>query len=500
MSHEQSSNHSLYADIFEVIQHSATVKLIRSDHAPMILAFFTRLFREQNLLVLNANEITDQLADFLEDIDFFEQQEELQSDDNGHVSYYESKARHLIQRWCDHGFLRNSPGPDEQVLYELTPESEKALQWLDLLAKREFVGTESRLKDIVNKMRDLVENSHDDPDLRIQELQRRRIRIDAEIARIQSEEQVRSFDNYQVKSRFLEINRMAQMLLSDFREVEDNFRDLTRQIYRRHMELRGGKGQILRYAFDALETLKSSDQGKSFYAFWDFLLLTSGQQELDVLTDQVLGLLKERDIESGESFLRHFRTSLHQAAQKVLESNDLMAERLSRIIVDRDPQESRQLKETISKIKELAVKLPEDYEGESDFYSLELKPEIKLPMERRLSLEPEEPVFLEQPDGEFDGEIDSPDALEYLFNAFYVDKEAMRARLETLLDENPNWTLRDIVDRLPIQQGLPEVFAYLSLATRRSADAVDTDEQILIPFDHEQNRALLMPKVRFKRT
>ncbi|MGV3524091.1 MAG: DUF3375 domain-containing protein [Candidatus Sericytochromatia bacterium] len=491
-----------YAEISELLQQSATVRLYRSDYAPVILAFFVRVFRTGNQLVVAEADLVEQLADFLEDIDFLEPVEG--ANETTSISYHELKARQLVGRWCDHGFLRNYLGSKGETLYELSLESEKALQWLDLLQKQDFVGTESRFKDIVSRLRDLVENTHSDPDQRLAELAAKKQRIEQEMARIESEQSVRSFDDYQIKSRFLEINRLAQQLLSDFREVEDNFRSLTRDIYHRHMELRGGKGQILRYAFDALESLKSTDQGKSFYAFWDFLLVSSGQRELQELTEQVYGLLRERNIEQADGLLRHLRTSLHQAAQKVLDSNDRMAERLSRIIMDTDPQETRQMKETMGRIKELAVQLARHDFSRERFLTLELDPEVRLPMERRLALEPEEPIFLEQPDSG-EGWEDPPEALEYLFNAFFVDKEAIRDRIEALLDEHPDWTLADVLNRHPIHQGLPEVFAYLTLASRRGEGGIgepgpEGEGRMLIPFDYENNRALLMPEVRFRKS
>lgn len=486
-----------YSEIQSLFQESATVRLFRSDHAPMILAFFMRLSREQNRLVLAEAELIELLADFLEDVDFFEAPEP--GHENGQLSYFESRATTLTQRWCDQGYLRNYLNPRGETLYELTPESEKALQWLESLQKQEFVATESRIKDIVSKMRELVEHSHGNPDLRIQELEGRKRKIEAEIQRIRQDQTVHSFDDYQIKSRFMEINRLAQQLLSDFREVEENFREITREIYQRHMELRGGKGQILRYAFDALESLKGSDQGKSFYAFWDFLLMTSGQQELHELTEQVFELLQARSIEQSDSFLRHLRSFLHQAAQKVLDSNDRMAERLSRIIIDKDPQESRKMKETIARIKELAVRLAEREYSPEDFLHLELKPDLHMPMERRLALEPEDPIFLEQPDLEPLDYEEPPEALEYLFNAFFVDKDSIRERIEMLLGQFPEMSLKDVLKQFPIQQGLPELFAYLTLAARQN-EGIQEQSEVVIPFDFEHSRALLMPEVRFKRT
>ncbi len=244
-----------------------------------------------------------------------------------------------------------------------------------------------------------------------------------------------------------------------------------------------------------LDALKSTDQGKSFYAFWDFLLVTSGQEELQQLTEKVFGLLDDRSIDHQDAFLKHLRTYLHQAAQKVLESNDRMAERLSRIIIDKDPHESRKMKETFSRIKELAVRLADREFSDETFFEIDLRPHIFLPMERRLSLEPQEFIDLEQPELEPDDYEESPEVLDYLFNAFYVDKDQLRERVERMLDENPGVSLTELVRNHPVQQGLPEVFAYLHMSARR--EGVNEKNTMLIPFDYENKRALRMPEVRF---
>ncbi|MEZ0371460.1 MAG: DUF3375 family protein, partial [Candidatus Sericytochromatia bacterium] len=100
-----------------------------------------------------------------------------------------------------------------------------------------------------------------------------------------------------------------------------------------------------------------------------------------------------------------------------------------------------------------------------------------------------------------EADFEEPEVLEYLFKAFYVDKDAIRNRVEDLLDQHPDWSLKDVLARYPIQQGLPELFAYLSLASRKHGTIADgTGERLLIPFDHVHHRALLMPEVRFKKS
>lgn len=476
-----------------LLEDALPLRLLKSDYAPLILSAFQVLFKAKNRLVMSEELLQEQLAELLEDIRFHGEE--------GIERGYEAQARHLIARWTDQGFLRNFFTEEGQVCYELTADSEKALRWVESLEKQAFVGTESRFRDILSKLRELLEYSLEDPERRIAELERRKAEIEIEIAQIRSSHEVSSFDDYQIKSRFQELNRLARDLLADFKEVEDNFRQITRTIYQKHAEKQSRKGQILRYAFDAIEELRQSEQGKSFYAFWDSLLRSSGHQELQSLADELYRVLESRQIATQDTFLRSIKSYLHQAAQKVLESNDRMAEKLSRIIIERDPQETRRLKETIASIKELALKLAEREFSDDAFLTLDGRPEILMPMERKLGRPPLDPVFTQQPeetDSDFVWE-EEPQVMDRLFQTFFVDKKALKQNLARLLQKNRQLSLQDILQIHPIEKGLPEVFAWLTLASQVEKHEIDEEKRELILFDAEKQRALIMPEVRYHR-
>ena len=70
----------------------------------------------------------------------------------------------------------------------------------------------------------------------------------------------------------------ARGLLADFRQVEENFRQLDRQVRERITRFEGGKGEVLSDIFDEHDSIAGSDQGRSFRAFWDFLMSPSRQE------------------------------------------------------------------------------------------------------------------------------------------------------------------------------------------------------------------------------
>lgn len=74
--------------------------------------------------------------------------------------------------------------------------------------------------------------SETDPQARLAELHKRREEIEAEIARVQSGD-IPLLDDTALKDRFQQFTALARELLTDFREVEHNFRGLDRRVRER---------------------------------------------------------------------------------------------------------------------------------------------------------------------------------------------------------------------------------------------------------------------------
>lgn len=73
-----------------------------------------------------------------------------------------------------------------------------------------------------------------------------------------------------LRDRFQQFTGLARELLTDFREVEHNFRMLDRRVRERIALWNGAKGDLLQDIMGERDVIADSDQGKSFRAFWDF--------------------------------------------------------------------------------------------------------------------------------------------------------------------------------------------------------------------------------------
>ena len=93
-------------------------------------------------------------------------------------------------------------------------------------------------------------------------------------------------------------------MLADFRQVEENFRVLDSQTRERIATSTQPKGALLEEIFGETDHIHRSDQGKSFDAFWKFLMSPARLDELREWLRDVHALEAIRDL-LREDFVRN---------------------------------------------------------------------------------------------------------------------------------------------------------------------------------------------------
>jgi hypothetical protein len=378
-----------------------------------------------------------------------------------------------------------------------TKYTSRVFQIVELLKERKFVGTESKFKDIFTRLRELIENSIDDPVKKIEELEKQKTEIENEIRRIKREQTVSTFENYQIKSRFEDITKLTNELIGDFREVEDNFKIIVRSIIEKQSDKSVSKGKLLQHTFDSLDELKETDQGKSFYAFWNFLLDDVSQDELKMLTDEVYNILEDRGIEYNDRFLRRVKTILHSSGRKVWDSNNLLADKLTRIIAEKNLEERKKAKETINSIRQLALQMIDKKLTFDSYIEIDGDAKINLPMERKLGEEQIFSEFNEQPksaENIFDFE-----SLSTLVDFHYINRKQLLNNVESLLNEKEIITLREVLIKFPVTKGLAEILGYISLLQSNDKYFLNQEKTEYLKFDFENDKYLKAPQVIFSK-
>lgn len=253
------------------------------------------------------------------------------------------------------------------------------------------------------------------------------------------------------------------------------------------------------YALDATDELKSSDQGKSFYAFWQFLTADNKQDELMRLIDYTYQLLKDRDIKIADNFLKKIKIYLHNSGQKVIDSNHLLADKLSRILSERNVEERERTREVINEIKNLAVRKIGKFKGKRDFISIEGTPEVNMSLDRPLGQPRQVAKFDKQP--EAIGSKNYKEAnLDALFDRFELDKQEIQNKIKALLKDKSEISLADILKIHPIENGLAEIITYVSIASRNQKHRIDAGEKVAVAWRNEEEatqKEIMLPNVIF---
>lgn len=486
----------------ELFQNHPALRLIRARNAPFVLAFFAHAFKKEGRVSVSYAQLIEVLAIYLEDSPWNEEEqpEELSSHEPtpDAMGVWEVRARRYLQQWTDAEWLYcHFDVQEREERCQLTAHAEKALLWAESLEKRAFVGAESQYEDITRKMEELVTASSDSVSEQVDALEAEQQRLSARIARIQSQGRPDRMDNYQIQARVEELQRMGKELLADFKEVEDNFQAIRKDIYRRQSQKGMTRGRVLGHTLDALDTLKQKEQGKSFYSFWQYLNNEKHQQKLDHMVQTVIRCVEERALNLNTNFLRNLRWQLHEAGKNVVASNYLLAERLNRVITGGNLQKRRHMADTIREIRELALAMPQTIELPEPFLWVEGNAELHLPLERPLGTIPQKPAFDSQPK-KFDHQKEQRPGFNALFNLYAVDKAQLHQRIAQLLEQHREISLEDVLKEYPLRLGLTEVLAYMSIASESTQhDINDALESILdLP---DQERLIYLPKVRYQR-
>lgn len=471
--------------LVQTLNSSPSVKLLKMRNAEFFLAFVTSVFdeqmaiREEKLHMLLENRLDNQHEDIID--------EDINIETLGESN--EAKAKRLIKEWTDKGLFANYQNEDGEIIYELSSHTSKVIDWVTSLKKEEYIGTESKFKTLFSQLKDLVEFSNEDREKRLELLRQKKEDIERQIESLEMGEEIEVYEDYQIEPRYNSLNKLAKELLSDFKEVDDNFKEIIKQIYKRQTD-NEGKKNILNYIFDAYAELKDSQQGKSFYAFWEFLLSSELQKEWDELTDLLYKTLDNRNIDSKDKFLKEMKKHLFDAGEKVSKTNDRMSEKLSLIIRNNGNSDTQATKQVINDIKKLLLNTTQNKERNNASLSYEVV-ELNLPLERQLNLTPKQEIEYKNVPTEASLGITELERLDKLYNHHQIDRKILRKRIDIILRENTQTTLAEVIElNNGIEKGLSELFGYIAILKeyktvvsddRKQEIAFSKDKTITIP-------------------
>jgi hypothetical protein len=472
----------------DTLNTSPSVELLKARNREFVILFFVEVFATET--TVSSENIHFKLENYLEEkgVEIDEENEITLADT------YEDKAKKYIQKWANKGFLTNYQNETGEIFYELSSHSSKTIDWLTNLKKEEYIGTESKFKTLFNQLKELVEFTNEDKEKRLQLLEDKKLEIEQQIQRLKMGEDVKVFEEYQIVPRFNDLNKLAKELLSDFKEVDDNFKSIIKEIYQRQTDSSLKKGTILQYTFDALDQLKDSSQGKSFYAFWEFLLSQDLQQEWENLTQTLYQTLEDKNIRTNDVFLKDMKRHLFESGQKVYKTNDKMAEKLSRIIRETEISKSEVTKNIIQEIKKLLLETSKKKIKPDISFEIE-EIEINLPLERKLTYEQSEEIVYNNRPKVSKTSFEDLSKFEKLYNPYAIDKNILRKNIKSVLSDKSQATLTEIIEtQNGLSKGLTELFGYVSIL-KEFKYTVNEEKQQAVEFDSGNKKSILIPEI-----
>src|SRR5215469_3650641 len=468
--------------------NSPAWRLLRADNAALVLSFLGQVFVTDNVRSIPAAALASRLDDELYALN--------QRDSEHGGRRYPKSAKAYLDDWAapEVGWLRKyyPDGTDERH-YDATPAVEKALQWIRTLHEREFVGTESRLNVIFDLLRQIVFGTETDPGQRLAELQRQRLDIDERIARVQAGA-MPILDESAVRDRYQQFAVTARELLADFREVEENFRKLDRQLREKIAGWHGGKGELLDDVLGSRESIAGSDQGRSFQGFYDFLLSQARQEELAGLLARVHQL---PGLTENDPRLEKVHYDWLAAAERTQATVRQLSDQLRRFLDDQVWFENRRVIDVLRSIERHALALRGERYVHVTTEIDGLSPVIRLPMERPLY----SPVRKARIDGDTVADADEETDPAMLFDQVYVDREALRDNVRQALRHVAQVGLTDLIAHRPLERGLAELVTYLSLQDDAFRVVFDDAhrEQVSWEDPDGRSRQATLPRVTFAR-
>jgi len=186
---------------------------------------------------------------------------------------------------------------------------------------------------------------------------------------------------------------------------------------------------------------------------------------------------------------------LYDSGRKVYQTNDKMADKLSRIIRESETSKSGITQQIIQEIKNILIEISK--KNMKPDISLEIDDglDINIPFDRKITFEQSENTeYTAKPEPSVLS-IEELGELSKIFSNVIIDKKVLEHNIRQTLKNQTQTTLCDVISQYPLKQGLPELFAYFSLLNKFPHKSVSDKKQQGVVFDYESNKRIQIPEI-----
>tara|TARA_B100000035_G_scaffold120744_1_gene102564 strand:- start:1578 stop:3035 length:1458 start_codon:yes stop_codon:yes gene_type:complete len=458
-------------DFLHLFEESPALRLMRGRLGSFVVGFFFKTFKKWGSSEASEEELIATLSEHIEqvrELEDFDAPKRLPQD--------------YLEEWCDedHRYMTKTYDEDrEEYVFRLTRHSEKALSWLqDLLSmqQRGYATTESRFNRILIEMESLSQGVNADPESRIKDLSRKRDEIEEEIQRIRETGEAPIFGEDVIRDQVYDLSDLVEHFLSDFRAIEEFFKDHAREISKLYAQGDASKGDIVEHVLDADEELRNCDQGKSYFGFRSMMTNPTLARQFRNLAEQTSDIARRRGLDPNKTFLS-LSERLFGEAGSAHGAYGRISRKLRQVVGDHAGGGGRQVRETLSQIRKSAYLLRDDPPVDWEF-EIDIRPQFFGLMESDYW----EPKSVEAfaPISPADG--GDNDWINEILNSVGepLDLNMFRERVDLALEEAEKVSLTEMVDKYPLERGVVDVVCYRVVAGEDSRHDILDDEIIKI--------------------
>ncbi|MEC8013727.1 MAG: DUF3375 family protein [Verrucomicrobiota bacterium] len=478
-------------DFLHLFDESPALRLMRGRLGSFVVGFFFKTFKKWGVVEASEEELTATLSEHIEQV------RELEDFDAP-----KRLPQEYLEEWCDedHRYMTKTYDEEkEEYVFRLTRHSEKALSWLqDLLSmqQRGYATTESRFNRILLEMESLSQGVNADPESRIKDLSRKRDEIDKEIQRIRETGEAPIFGEDVIRDQVYDLSDLVEHFLSDFRAIEEFFKDHAREISKLYAQGEASKGDIVEHVLDSDDELRSCDQGKSYFGFRSMMTNPSLARQFRNLAEQTSDIARRRGLDPNKTFLS-LSDRLFGEANSAHGAYGRISRKLRQVVGDHAGGGGKHVRETLSGIRKKAFLLrhqpPEEWEFEID-----IKPQLFALMESDFwepkAVEPFAPISVAKSEGD-----------EWMNEILHsvgepLDLKKFRQRVDEVLEEKEKISLSEMVERFPLERGVVDVVCYRVVAGEDNRHDILNDEIIQIDLNRPaQPRFVEVEQLIFQR-
>jgi hypothetical protein len=220
-------------------------------------------------------------------------------------------ARRELRQWIKRGLIVERSG---KIM--ATDAFQKSLMFLDSLEDQTMTSTASRLATVQRAIEILELQLNRSQDKRIQSLQTRITLLEQELRAVQ-EGKFEILDGIKAEEGIREVYQLAMSLQSDFRRVEDSYREADRLLRQRIISENQNRGEIVDELLNGHEQLVKTIEGQVFESFHAQLVKTSELQEMKARIRNIL-----ENANSERALARKQKAELRQLVSRLVQESE----------------------------------------------------------------------------------------------------------------------------------------------------------------------------------